>query len=149
MILYIREFAESKKEIERELSAVTTPIIRHLFKLYCLPNHRSRNHWIAEIANFLSSVKRLSGKNKFPNRNQIMDWTYYKWEDLLTDTEFMKREIDTIEFKYGVIIDKSIDDVCETFNALCYDYFLWVANELSQYGNIGHGSIYNKLNELF
>jgi hypothetical protein len=149
MRIFVTEFADSKREIERHLNDVTEPIIRHLFKLYCMPNHESRNHWIVEIANFLSSIKKLSGKNKFPNKHQILDWTYYKWEDLLTDKDFMQAELNTIEFKYHIVIKKPIEEVCETFNALCYDYFVWLSTELSKCGNIGHGFIYNKLNELF
>ena len=149
MRLFVTEFADSKREIERHLNDVTTPVIKHLFKLYCMPESNDRNHWISEIANFLNSVKRLSGKNKFPNRNLIMDWTYYKWEDLLTDPVYMKRMLADIEFVYGVKINKSVEDICETFNALCCEYFLWLANELSRYGSAVRSEIYNKLNELF
>ena len=149
MRLFVTEFVDSKREIERILNDVTTPVMEHLFKLYCMPESSSRNHWISEIANFLYKVKRLAGKNKFPSRGQIMDWTYYKWEDLLTDPVYMERELETIEFKYNVEINKSVDEICETFYTLCYDYFLWLSTELSNTGLVSHKAIYNKLNELF
>ena len=148
MIRIITEFADSKKEIERVLSSSTNNIIKHLFKLYCMPDSVNRKHWITEVANFLDSVKKLSGKNKFPNSNQIYEWTYDKWEDLITDVRCISGMIETIEFEYNIVIDKDYNFISNEFNDICKNYFMWISNELSQKGIIGHRTIYYKINEL-
>ena len=137
-----------KKIIECVLSSSTNNIIKHLFKLYCMPDSIDRNRWINEIANFLDSVKKLSGKNKFPDSNQIYECTYDKWENLITDIRCISGMIETIEFEYNIVIDKDYNFISNEFNSICKDYFMWISNELSQKGIIGHRTIYNKINEL-
>ena len=148
LIRIITEFAESKKEIERTLASATNNIIKHLFKLYCMPNNINRNHWIMEIANFLDEVKKLSGKNKFPTSKQIYDWTYFKWKDQITDLNCIPGMVETIEFDYHTVVDKSYDVISYEFDDICEKYFKWLANELGTKGIVGHKSIYDKINEL-
>ena len=76
MRLFVTEFGDSKREMERELKSKTSQIIQHLFKLYLMPNSINRNHWQREIANFLSDVSKLNGRNKFPTSKQLYNWTY-------------------------------------------------------------------------
>lgn len=148
MRLFVTEFADSKREIERHLNDVTEPIIEHLLKLYFMPNHESRNHWCTEIYSFLNRIKKLSGKNKRPTKAQILSWTYNKWSDVLEDKGFIDSEIESIEELYNVTIPKS-NIYYKQFNTVCYDYFNWIATELSDKGYISFPSIRNKLNELF
>ena len=58
MRIFVTEFADSKKNMERELKPKTKQIINHLYKLYCMPDHESRNHWMREIANFLNEINK-------------------------------------------------------------------------------------------
>lgn len=147
MRIFVTEFADSKREVEKELKSVTMPIIEHLFKLYVLPNHESRNHWCSEIYGFLNKVKKLAGKNKFPTKRQILDWSYLKWADTL-EGSFVDTEIETLEYKYNVIIKKNSRMYTE-FNYLCDKYFDWLATELSNIGRVSFPKVVNKLNELF
>lgn len=148
MRIFVTEFADSKKEMERHLNDVTEPLIDHLFKLYFLPNHESRNHWCSEIYGFLNWIKKLAGKNKWPTKQQILDWTYLKWADTLEEKGVIDNEIETLEYKYNVIIKKN-NRMYTEFNYLCGKYFDWLATELSSIGRVSFPKVVNKLNELF
>ena len=91
MRIFVTEFAESKKEIERELKPKTENIIEHLFKLYLVPEHTAVNHWKQEIYSFLHTIDKLKGSNKRPTKEQIYKWTFGKKEDLFDDDYYTKR----------------------------------------------------------
>ena len=148
MKLFVTEFADSKKEIERELKSRTEQVILHLFKLYLMSDNESRNHWIREIANFLNSVSLLSGKNKFPTSKQIYEWTYDKYQDVITNTTYIRKMTYDIIDDYGVDISKSYSQICDEFDRICENYFKWLSNELSQSGFVSRREIFDKLNEL-
>lgn len=148
MRLFVTELADSKREIERGLNDATEPVLNHLLKLYLMSNSESRNHWITEIFGFLNKIKKLAGKNKFPSKDQIYDWTYNKWEDVLTDDNYLMDSIESIEDIYNINIDENIRTINIGYNRLCRDYFSWLANELSQYGRVTFSMVRTKLNEL-
>lgn len=148
MRIFVTEFADSKREIERKLSDNTDKVIEHLLKLYLMPKHTAKNHWIGEIANFLNKVNRFTGKNKFPDAKQIYAWTYFKWKDLVTDTSYMNIWVDNICDEYNIEINKSIEDICSEFDYVCEQYFRWLASKLSVGGVVERQSIFKKLNEL-
>lgn len=148
MRIFVTEFADSKKNMERELKPKTKQIINHLYKLYCMPDHESRNHWMREIANFLNEINKLSGKNKFPTEKQLYDWTYYKFKDQVTEQFYMKAMTKNITDRYNVLIDIPLDDICKEFDNICESYFRWLAGQLSKYGIVSNYEIYDKLDEL-
>ena len=72
MRIFVTEFAESKKEIERELKPKTENIIEHLFKLYLVPEHTAVNHWKQEIYSFLHTIDKLKGNIKDLQKSNFM-----------------------------------------------------------------------------
>ena len=148
-MLIIKEFADSKREIERELKAKTKQIIEHLFKLYLMPNRMDRSHWKSEIANFLDSVSKLSGKNKFPTFKQIYAWTYGKYQDVITDNKYIKVMVDNIIYDYKISeIRKTYPQICEEFDFICQQYFKWISEKLSSIGIVSRPEIFKKLDEI-
>lgn len=148
MRIFVTEFADSKKEIERKLSDSTDKIIEHLLKLYLMPINSARNHWISEIANFLNKVNRFAGKNKFPNAKQIYAWTYFKWKDLITDSSYLDILVKNICDEYNITANESIEDLSTQFDLICEKYFRWLSIQLSTYGIVERQMIFKKLNEL-
>ena len=148
MRIFVTEFADSKREIERKLSDSTDEVIEHLLKLYLMPTNSARNHWISEIANFLNKVNRFAGKNKFPSPEQIYNWTYFKWKDLVTDNSYMNIWVDNICDEYNTNVDKPIENICNEFDNICEQYFCWLASKLSVGGVVERQSIFKKLNSI-
>ena len=148
--LFVTELADSKRDLERSLKPITKQIIQHLFKLYLMPDNINRNHWKREIANFLSDVPRLVGNNKFPTSKQLYVWTYNKWWDVITDTNYMKVMVQDILDEYSDIneIRKTYPQICEEFNSICETYFKWLCEKLSKNGIVARTDIYNKIDEL-
>lgn len=66
----------------------------------------------------------------------------------MEDKGFIDSEIESIEELYNVTIPKS-NIYYKQFNTICYNYFNWIATELSDKGYLSFPSIRNKLNELF
>lgn len=149
MRIFVTEFADSKREIERHLNDVTEPIIEHLFKIYCFPNDINRHHWAMEIYSFLNKVKKLTGSNRLPTAKQIYNWTYFKWKDLITDEKFMSRWLKGTQKHYNEIPQElDVAVVCEQFDYICEQYFKWLAYELSNYSYVYSDDIEDKINEL-
>lgn len=150
MRLFVTEFADSKREMERELKSKTSQIIQHLFKLYLMPNSINRDYRKKEIANFLSDVPKLNGRNKFPTSKQLYNWTYKKWCDVITDIPYMKVMVKDVLDEYTNMneIRKTYKQICEEFNSICETYFRWLSTELSKVGKVARTDIYNKIDEL-
>lgn len=148
MKIYIRGFADTRKELERELSFHTEEIIEHIIKLTLMPNNSARNHWQGEIAGQLKSITRLKNSKKFPTAKQIYNWTYGKRQDLVTDRGWMGVAVRDVENQYKTTISKSIDEVCNDVDSVCIDYFKWLSDQLSNVGRVSSDVIYEKLDEL-
>lgn len=148
MKLFVTEFAENKKEIERSLKPLTEKIIEHLFKLYLLPNDESVKHWKKDIYSFIHSIDKLKGSNKRPTSKQIYEWTFGKKADIFDDNYYVEIMVDTIEYEYNVIINENVDTVKNDMYKVCSNYFRWLSNELSIKGLISPQSVYKELNIL-
>lgn len=150
-MLVIKEFADSKKEIERELKSKSYNVIEHLLKLYLMPNNINRNHWKQEIATFLNFVNKFSHNNKYPTEKQLLNWTYYKWQAEINDTYFMKSWITDLEEDYADL-DKNanydLNKIIKEFDSICDIYFNWLCKELNRLGRINRNEIYKKLDEI-
>lgn len=149
MIRLVTEFSEHKRDIERQLTANTKNIIEHIIKLMLMTNNDSYNHRKKEIANFLSDIDKIKGSNKFPSKKQLMNWTYYKQKDLLSDNIRMKGKINNIVKYYDIVSDIStIQYIAKTINEFCFLYFDWLTDILSKQGYVNFTDIYNKLDNL-
>ena len=148
MKLFVTEFAENKKEIERSLKPLTEKIIEHLFKLYLLPNNESVKHWKKEIYSFIHSIDKLKGSNKRPTSKQIYEWTFGKKADIFDDDYYVEVMVDTIEYEYSTTIGKNVNSIKNDMYVLCDNYFKWLSNELSVKGLISPQSVYAELDNL-
>ena len=135
MLLYIREFAEQKKEIERKLSDRTGEVMEHLLYLTLAPNCTTINHWMNEIFAFIHDVDKLRGKNKYPTFKQLYDWTYGKKRDTVVDQyNTMRNRIKNAEAIENLHCDYTIEEITEIYDYVCNSYFTWLCQELSNYG---------------
>jgi hypothetical protein len=148
MIRIVTEFSERKQKIEDQLTYATKQIIDHICKIVLMPESNAINHWKQEIANFLFEVDKIKGNNKYPSEKQIMNWTYNKQEDMLTDATKMKRKlidvIDDYEIDYAIEFTVAISII----NDFCKDYFSWISKELAKYGYVNRRMVYEQLNFL-
>ena len=144
----VTEFSERKQKIEDDLTYSTKQIIIHICKIVLMSEVDSVNHWKREIANFLNEVDKLKGSNKFPTEKQIMNWTYYKQEDMLTDINKMKRKLLDIVDDYNIDYNIQYDIAIDIINDFCKDYFSWISKELSEYGYVNRQMIYKELDNL-
>ena len=149
MIRLVTEFSEHKRKIEDDLSDITTLIIEHIIKLILMGDNTAFGHWKKEIANFLSDIDKIKGSNKFPSKKQLMNWTYYKQKDLLSDNIRMKGKINNIVKYYDIVSDIStIQYISKIINEFCFLYFDWLTDILSKQGYVNFTDIYNKLDNL-
>lgn len=147
MIRIVTEFSERKQKIEDELTSATKQIIKHICKIVLMPDNVSVNHWKGEIASFLYEIDKLKGKNKYPSYKQIMDWTYNKQKDMLTDIHKMKLILIDIAEEYR-LKQFDVDKTIKSINEFSINYFSWIAKQLSNNGYVLRNSIYTELNEL-
>lgn len=153
-MILIREFADNKRDLQRDLRGKTEQIIEHIFKMFLMPNHESYNHWKQEIASFLSEVTKLKNTKKFPISKQLYDWTYNIRQDLITDKSYVRGKIKNIAIQYDMDekklmkLNAHINYICKKLNFICESYFKWLCSELSKYGIVTYDKIYDKLDEL-
>ena len=148
MNLYIRGFAEARREIERNLTAHTDEILELLLKCFIMPQHTATQHWKQEIASQIYMVDRLKAGKKFPSAKQIYRWTYGKQQDLITDPRWFSAFVYDICNQYGVELEISPDVFMPEFDAICVKYFKWLSEELSDVGRVSRAEVYQKLDEL-
>ena len=147
MKLFITEFAESKKEIERELSRHTSVIMEHLEKLVFMPKHNAVNHWEGEIYGQLCKINKLSGKNKYPSARQIYDWTWGKWGDTIS-LPYIRKTIKALEQEYNYKSTLTEKDFLNKLQFVGDTYFKWLSKELSESGRVTTYEVYEILDKL-
>lgn len=145
---YIYGFADSRKDMERELSSHTLEIIEHLLKIYLMPEHESAYHWKKEIASQIYCVGKLKNTKKFPTAKQIYEWTYYKKQDLVTDKRWFAKLVFGICEEYDIELLEDSNDFMYDFDDVCVSYFQWLASELSDVGLLTKPEIIAKITEL-
>ena len=147
-MIWLMEFAENKKEVERQLTSKTDILIEHILYLIMDKNNKAAQHWKTEIYAFISSVKKLSGKNKFPTKSQIYDWTYGKSEDLVNDSAWLFVLVQDVTEKENFYSPRDIDDIMKRLDGFCKKYFTWLASNLSSVGRVTQSSVIQELNSL-
>ena len=148
MKIYISEYAKSKQAMEDNIGNKVDIIIEHLIKLITMSNNNSRKHWEGEIAGQLNRVHKLKNKNKYPTKEQLLDWTYYYAKDDIKDIVWLNNEISNIELEYGVKVEYTAEQLSVTLDCIAYDYFVWLSNILSTDGSVSNIKIYQKLDEI-
>ena len=143
MRLFVTESAYIKKDIERSLMDPNREIIEYLIRLYLVHDESIRSHLKDNIVKQIKSIPRI--KNKFPTAKQIYKWTYYKKQDLITDRNWMAISVKNIEEIYNIKVTTPIDKICNDLDHICYEYYTWLANELSSFGFIIKGEACDKL----
>lgn len=148
MKIYIRGFAEMQREVERTLSAHTGEVIEHMLKCYLMPDHPAVNHWKSEIANQLNHVDKLKSSKKYPISSQIYNWTYGNNKHMITDLAQFADLVGIICSDYSIELNISYEELADTFDSICKEYFSWLAEKLNKTGTIKNSDIYRKLDEL-
>jgi hypothetical protein len=148
MKIYIIALAETKKELERNLSDHTIEVIERLFKLMVMPDSPDRNQWQEEIAGHIHSVDVMKGSKKFPTAKQIFKWTYGKAYDSINNANWMSSLIQEIEDNYNITITDDICTVMHALDNLSVAYFTWLSKELAASKRVCNSKIYKELDEL-
>ena len=148
MVIRLFEFAEQRKEIERDLKARTVKIIEHLLYLVLDKNNSARNHWKQEIVSFLSDIDIQKGNKKLPKKKFIYDATYGKRQDRVTDDTWITISVRNACRKENFKNTKDSMTIKEELDTLCIAYFTWLAENLSTVGIIDSEEAYDKIDEL-
>lgn len=142
------EFADSKKEIERDLTNKTDIVVEHILYLILDSNNDCVYHWQTEIYSFISSVKKLTSSNKYPTSKQIYDWTYGKIQDCVLDDKWVDVLVDDVCDKENIENVFNIKDVSNRLNSFCFEYFKWLGEKLSMFGRVTRKDVVDKLTYL-
>lgn len=148
MKIYINAMAEFQKEIERKLSGRTDQIITHMLYICLAPDSSTVSHWIDEIHAFIPSIESLKGKNKFPKKKRIYDWTYGKKQDLVQRSGWLGVKIEDALDKENLETDLTVYQVMDSLDNMCIAYFSWLSEELSTVGAVSRRSVQKKIREL-
>lgn len=146
--LYISEYAKNKQAMEDNIGNKVDIIIEHLIKIILMPTNTARKHWEGEIAGQLNRVHKIKGKNKYPNYNQLIEWTYEYAKDDIEDIYWLKNEIDNIELEYNTDVQYSPNSLSLALDSVANQYFTWLCEKLAEYGSVGNAEIYDKLFHL-
>ena len=147
MKFYIHAMSDAKRKIESTLRDATPKVIEHIAKLILMPDSESRNHWEKEIVTFIGKVSTLKGSNKWPTAKQIFSWTYGVDQDLVQRPAWVRVYMRNIARDEGCAFDPS-RDYSIILDYICYHYFTWLSEQLSQQGIIDHQEAYALLDDL-
>ena len=148
MKIYINAMAEVQKEVERKLSGRTDKVITHLLYLCLAPNSTTVNHWIDEIYSFIHDIEMLKGKNKYPKKEKIYNWTYGKKQDRVNKTGWLGIQIEDALDKENLETYLTVNQVMDMLDVVCDEYFTWLSAELSTIGAVSRRSVQKKVHEL-
>ena len=135
---YVYAMSKSRSELGDYFEERTRPLIEHLVKLFLYPSHRSVKHWRREVANLLNSTDTLKGSHKLPSAEFILKNSYKVHE------KFIHRYIEQIIYDYGEPDYDSAENYMDVKSAV-KNYFVWVANKLSNSSIITYPEIYSYL----
>ena len=148
MYKYIYAFADTKKEIERNMSNNMFICLTHIMYLILFPNSSYVDHWQHEVYAFYPKVSRLSNTKKFPTSEQLYNWSYGKEQDMITDVSQVNIMIQNCcyEENYENIYDA--ESVSNFMDSVCVKYFHWLSECLSKHGMTLQVDVKEKLTEL-
>ena len=136
---YIYAMSKSRRDVGATLEQGCDELILHLIKLRVFPAADAVFHWRQEVAEKLHRCDTFKGSHKLPSVKFILQNTYQVHESRID------RYIHIVSMDYDEDMHSYDRDVLKQD---IYDYFEWLANELSQYGRVAYQDIYNKLEEL-
>lgn len=131
-----------KKDVAASLEQITRKLMEHLIKLYMYPDVWHASHWRQEVHTLLHQVSRFKGSKKFPSSKFILDNTININKDLI------KVMYEDIEADYSDENGASRRVYSKELVYVVYEYFEWVAKELSSRGQVFRKAVYAKLEEL-
>ena len=150
-IKHLRELALERKKIEFRLLSISDQLILHLFKIFYHGNTQEKiDHWSGDLYDLLYSIPTLSGSHKFPKEDLIYHnlWGYTE-DRFATLTRGMITKLNRIskgeKEGFGIIKDLTPNSKCEEF---CREYFLWISEQLSKYGEISEEEIREEISSL-
>lgn len=139
----INEMAKPTQQVMREIYNSEEQRIQNLMMIY-IYGGQTVGHWIDELFGACHKVSRLKSSNKFPSQAQLEDWLWYSWADSYYD--WLLALIDAIEIKERRRVGEFDKEELYKFMR---DYSLFLAKELSSYGQITHKKVEEFiLNEL-
>ena len=148
MVLRLFEFAEQKKEVERELKSKTVKIIEHILYLVLDKNNSAKHHWESEIFSFLHDIDLLKGSNKLPKEKFIYDSTYGKRRDRVTDNNWLSVSIRSACYEENIKNEKPLEKVMNEMDYVCSEYFSWISKKLSTIGRVAPDEVFDLINSL-
>ena len=140
MKMYISAMSMYRGDLKDWIEDHTYQVIVALGQLYLFPTG-NRVHWRKEVWEKFSRMHTLKPGRKLPSAQFILDNSYgiYKSKMLSILQYVIDKESD-----YTPISD--IDD--ERFRLIVQDYFLWLANYLSQYDILHKVDVLSELDGL-
>lgn len=148
MKIYISAQSLKRNEIMQDVHRKSAVIVEHLLKLILMPDNPARNHWQGEIAGQLNHIRSMKGSNKYPSAKMLMQWLYYDSEDLICTKSSIRVDLNNILDDYGYEYDGDLDDLISDLQDVCYSYFSWLSEKLSEDGAVRNQEIYRKLDML-
>lgn len=140
MKVYIQSMSMNRGDLREYIESHTRQVIIALAQLYLFPSG-SRVHWRKEVWDKFNEMHTLKFSKKLPSAKFIMDNSYAVYINRITG--LLQYAIDKEE-DYTPI--KSIDE--EAFRVLVHDYFLWLAEKLSQNEFLNKTEVLAKLDQL-
>lgn len=136
-------FADKKDNIKDKLKEKSDDLVYHLVKVFLFPNCEVKPHWCQEIYGFIHSVPKTKNKNKFPDKNFILNNTYEIWGDaiescIVTAIKDYPNVVPLFDQHTGL-------NICET---AVREYFEWLSEELSKIGRVASSDVYKKIDKL-
>lgn len=114
-------------------------IDHHIIKLMLYSNSQYYNHWKQEIFAFLHDTDKLKSTNKWPKKEDILQWLSCH-NDVLSNYRI------TVEDEYEELVPSSVSDDCILRAIEEYQEFL--ADKLSTNGLVRRNEAYQLLDEI-
>lgn len=148
--------AEKKSIIKQDLSRSTKEVIDRLFKLHVVKDdnfpenyQKIRQDWVDDVYDLLHSVPMMKSTGTFPTADQIYQWTYDKYQDLVSYRQYMGVLLDTISDRWDIDLDEAdIPGFLDQFELKCAMYFSWISTRLCGVGIVSLSEVNSKLLEL-
>ena len=135
----IYAMSKSQKDVAADIEQGTRQLIRHLTKLWFMPDAQEVPHWRKEVAEKLCSVDSFKGSHKYPSAEFILD---HSWRLHRSRLDYF---VKTTMLGFGQHC--KLSDSPELLTQID-KYFDWIAHVLSKYRDVTYELIYKKLAEL-
>lgn len=139
MRIYIRAMSEERQEIRRGLVNTSDQIVLHLVKLMLFSDTEYVHHWMQEIYAFLHRIKKVKGKNKFP------DYKFIK-EALSTNNDVIPSIISEAKTVEPELTPNTTS--VSSIEAAVEFYIDWISTELSTGGYVELDDVVGILEEM-